>query len=420
MKVKTLSDAQQLDVQDPLRAYRERFFFPRGKDGKPKCYFCGNSLGLQLKEVPEYVERELKKWQDYAVEGHFLEPDPWFSYHELLTEPLADIVGALPKEVVAMNSLTVNLHLLLVSFYRPTSRRYKILTAAPLFPSDLYALQSQVQFHGLAPEEALVILRPKEHPYITLEQIQAVLEKEGERIALVFLEAVNYYTGQWVAMEAITKAAHRYGCLVGFDLAHAIGNVPMQLHDWGVDFAVWCSYKYLNGGPGTVGGCFIHERHLDKALPRFAGWWGHNKQTRFAMPEVFDPIPSAEAWQLSNAPIMAMACLRPSLYLFQKVGMYNLRKKSEQLTNFLVQNLLDLNDERLTLLTPLNPSERGAQVSIAIKEVGKKVYESLIQHDFVVDWRSPNCIRVAPVPFYNTFEEVFRFVQHIKATLAQL
>lgn len=319
-----------------------------------------------------------------------------------------------------MNSLTVNLHLLLVSFYRPTSRRYKILTAAPLFPSDLYALQSQVQFHGLAPEEALVILRPKEHPYITLEQIQAVLEKEGERIALVFLEAVNYYTGQWVAMEAITKAAHRYGCLVGFDLAHAIGNVPMQLHDWGVDFAVWCSYKYLNGGPGTVGGCFIHERHLDKALPRFAGWWGHNKQTRFAMPEVFDPIPSAEAWQLSNAPIMAMACLRPSLYLFQKVGMYNLRKKSEQLTNFLVQNLLDLNDERLTLLTPLNPSERGAQVSIAIKEVGKKVYESLIQHDFVVDWRSPNCIRVAPVPFYNTFEEVFRFVQHIKATLAQL
>ncbi|TAE55237.1 MAG: kynureninase [Bacteroidetes bacterium] len=414
----TPSFARQLDRHDSLRAFRERFHIPLQSNGDPYIYFCGNSLGLQPKTTKAYVEAELEDWARLGVEGHLHARSPWMPYHEFLTEPLARITGALPAEVVAMNALTVNLHLLMAGFYRPEGARHKILIESDAFPSDRYAVASQLRMKGYDPETALLTVSPRsgEHTLRT-EDIEQVLEAQGAEIALVLLGGVNYYTGQAFEMGRIAAAAHSQGCMVGYDLAHAVGNIPLYLHEWGADFAAWCSYKYLNGGPGAVGGVFIHEKHLsDPDRMGLAGWWGHNKATRFQMPPEFDPIPTAEGWQMSNAPVLSMAALRASLAIFDEAGMEALRQKSEIMSAYFLW-LIAQHSERLGIrvLTPADPAARGCQISLLAGPGGRRLFESLTREGVICDWREPNVIRVAPTPLYNTYEEIWRFVQVLAA-----
>ncbi len=410
--------AKQLDASDPLASYREQFHIPKTRQGTDCLYFCGNSLGLQPKALKAAMDQELHDWQNLGVEGHFHAKNPWMPYHEYLSESLARLVGAKPIEVVAMNTLSVNLHLMMVSFYRPSKQRYKIVIEAHAFPSDQYAVQSQIRYHGFDPEQALVELQPRpgEHSLRT-DDIEAYIEREGDSIALIMLGGVNYYTGQLFDMQRITQAGHKQGCIVSFDLAHAAGNVPLQLHQWGVDFACWCSYKYLNAGPGSVAGCFVHERHAQNAeIPRFCGWWGHDKQTRFKMGPDFQAIPGAEGWQLSNPPILSLVAVKTAMQIFDQVGMPALREKSVRLTGYMAFLLDQLNTEDIHILTPDDPEQRGCQLSIVVKENGRQIFESLTDAGVVCDWREPDCIRVAPVPLYNRYQDVHRFV----TLLAQL
>lgn len=411
------SYALRMDAEDPLRPYRDRFHLPLGKDGKPLIYFAGNSLGLMPKAARDYVQQELDDWAKLGVDGHFHGRTPWYSYHEVFREKAARLVGAKPGEVVMMNSLTINLHLMMVSFYRPTKQRYKILMEAPAFPSDTYAVKSQIAAHRFDPKDALVEISPREDEHtIHRGDIESLLEDHGDMFALVLLAGVNFYTGQVLDMRRIAAIALREGCTLGLDLAHAIGNVPLALHDWGVDFAVWCNYKYMNAGPGAVGGCFVHDRHgkrPDPKRPRLAGWWGNDPATRFAMhlqPD-FVPVPGADGWQVSNPPILSSAPLRASLDMFDEAGMDKLRAKSEQLTGYL-QFLIDqMPSERFDVITPREPAARGCQLSILVKDNPKALFAELEAAGVKGDFREPNIIRVAPVPLYNTFHEVWRFAQ---------
>ncbi|MGH9495588.1 MAG: kynureninase, partial [Candidatus Sulfotelmatobacter sp.] len=382
-------------------------------------YLCGHSLGLQPKTVRAYIEQELKDWADLGVEGHFHGKDPWMPYHRLLAEQIAALVGAQPQEVVVMNSLTVNLHLMMASFYRPTAQRHKIVIERAAFPSDQYAVKSQISFHGFDPATSLIELTPREGEFcLRDEDIELLIEREGESIALIMLAGVNYVTGQVYDMPAITRIGHSKGCIVAFDLAHAAGNIPLHLHEWGPDFAVWCSYKYLNGGPGCVGGCFVHDRHARAwNLPRFAGWWGHNETIRFQMGPEFQPMPGAEGWQLSNPPILALAPLRASLEIFTEAGIERLRAKSVSLSGYLAF-LLDQEQSRMfSIITPREPERRGAQISIRLHGQGRGLCDRLIVEGIIGDWRQPDTYRVAPIPLYNRYLDVYRFVQRFSSAI---
>ena len=415
----SLDYAKQQDANDPLSSFRDRFHFPQ-HNGQNTVYFTGNSLGLAPKSAMAALEQEVNDWAKYGVDGHFEAKHPWVNYHEMFAEPLGKLMGAKPVEVAAMNGLTSNLHFLMVSFYRPTKERYKIICEGKAFPSDQYALQSQVKFHGLTPRDTIVQLFPREgeHTLRTQDVLDAI-EREGDELALVMIGGVNYYTGQYFDMPTITKAGHEAGAVVGWDLAHAAGNLPMHLHDWDVDFAAWCSYKYMNSGPGSISGIFVHEKHVkNKKLNRFAGWWGHNKERRFLMEPDFDPIESAEAWQLSNAPVLAMAVHKASLDIFMEAGIENLREKSKKLTAYLEFVVNKISDESVNasfeIITPSNPEERGAQLSILSHGSGKELFDFLTQEGVIADWREPNVIRIAPVPMYNNFEDVYRFGEILK------
>ena len=409
------SFALRLDAEDPLAAYRGRFHIPGRADGQPVIYFCGNSLGLEPKAARAIIERELGAWERLAVDAHFKAESPWYSYHEIFRETGARLVGALPGEVVMMNGLTVNLHLMMVSFYRPTPARHKILIEDGAFPSDAYAVKSQIRYHGLDPAEALLIAGPRSgEAWIRTEDIEALLAERGEEIALVMMSGVHYLTGQVFDIERIAAAARRQGCAVGLDLAHAAGNVVLRLHDWQVDFAVWCSYKYLNGGPGAVAGCFVNQAHgKDKTVPRFAGWWGNDPDTRFLMhlQTEFVPRDGADGWQLSNPPIIAMAPLRASLGIFDEVGMEALRAKSVLLTGYLQYLIDQIPSERFQVVTPRDPPARGCQLSIRVREQPGELLQALAAEGIGVDFREPDVIRAAPVPLYNTFHEVWRFAE---------
>src|SRR6266403_2746581 len=408
--------AQKLDAEDPLRHFREKFHLPLGKDGKPLIYFAGNSLGLMPKAARKIVAQELDNWAELAVDAHHRAGTPWYSYHETLREPTARLVGAQPNEVICMNSLTVNLPLMMATFYRPTKSRNKILMEEPAFPSDTYAIKSQIVHHGFDPKEALILARPRAGEFtVRLHDIEAALKKHGEQIAVVVVGGVNFFTGQLFDIEEITSAARKRGCVVGFDLAHAIGNVPLALHDWNVDFAVWCSYKYLNAGPGAIAGAFVHERHATNTkLPRLAGWFGNDPNTRFRLhlePE-FIPVPSADGWQISNPPILSMAPLRASLAIFVEAGgMESLRAKSIKLTGYLEFLLTEIGSKKFTVITPREPGARGCQLSILAHEHPKKLFEELQIAGVKCDFREPNVVRVAPTPLYNTFDEVWRFAK---------
>lgn len=411
--------AVRQDEKDPLKNYREKFFIPVNKDKKEQIYFCGNSLGLQPKTVRACVEQELKDWELMGIEGVTQARNPWLPYHEFLTKQTAHLVGAKESEVVNMNTLSVNLHLMMVSFYRPTKKRNKVFIEGTAFPSDQYAVKSQLRFHGYD-ESSLIEIFPKQgESYIKTEDILDVIEKQGDEIALIMFAGVNYYTGQLFDLKKITETGHKKGCMAGFDLAHAAGNIDVQLHDWDVDFAVWCNYKYVNGGPGAIAGCFVHERyHSDKNIPRFEGWWGNDKQTRFLMKPDFVPIPTVESWQLSNPPILQLASLKASLDIFEETGIKNLREKSKKLTGYL-EFLLKENKltERLEILTPSDAEQRGCQLSLRFFGNGKEVFNKLIASDVICDWREPDVIRIAPTPLYNKFEEVWEFVEIVKGVL---
>jgi kynureninase len=416
MKYRSDKDfAAEMDNRDPLREYRSRFLFPLQENGEEKIYFCGNSLGLQPKSAREYVEQVMKDWAILAVEGHFRGENPWMRYQDTIAGQTARLIGANPAEVVIMNALTVNLHLMLVSFYRPAALRYKILIEANAFPSDQYAVKSQLRFHGYDPADALIELPLREGEVIhRSDDIEELIEKKGESIALIILGGINYYTGQVFDMEHITRAGHSKGCMVGFDLAHAVGNVEMELHNWSVDFAVWCSYKYLNGGPGAPAGCFVHERHNNKDTPRFAGWWGHDKETRFLMGPDFVPIRGAEGWQISNPSILPLAPLRAATDIFHETGMEKLIQKSRLLTGYLEFLVDQIGAEKITIITPREKKRRGCQLSLVVKNNGKAVFQELIESGVVCDWREPDVIRVAPAPLYNSFTDVFRFAEMLK------
>jgi kynureninase len=410
----SLAFAKQLDKADPLKAYRKQFHLPKVK-GKAAIYFTGNSLGLQPVSTQKYLAEELQDWAKLGVEGHLDSRRPWLYYHKFFKKSLAKLVGAKPIEVTAMNQLTVNLHLMLVSFYRPTAQRFKIITEAGAFSSDQYAVESQVKYHGLNPVETIVEISPRAGEFtLRTDDILETIRTHADQVALVMLGGVQYYTGQFFEIKKITEAAHQAGAYAAFDLAHAVGNVPLNLHKDNVDFAVWCSYKYLNSGPGGVAGAFVHERHASNfAMHRFSGWWGHHEGERFQMKKGFKPMPGVDGWQLSNFPVLSGAAHLASLELFDQVGMKALRKKSEQLTGYLEFLLNEINTagEFFTIITPANPKARGCQLSIFMKQKGKSVFNALTKAGVIADWREPNVIRVAPVPLYNTFEEVFRFVE---------
>jgi kynureninase len=411
--------AAAMDARDPLAHFRSRFFIPKTKTGEDCIYLCGHSLGLQPKTASAYIEQELRDWAKLGVEGHFHASHPWMPYHRLLTQQTAALIGAHPAEVVVMNSLTVNLHLMMASFYRPTTARHKILVEGGAFPSDQYAVKSQIRFHGFDPASSLLELTPREgETCMRDEDIEALIEREGGSLALILIGGVNYVTGQAFDMAGITKAGRRKGCIVGFDLAHAAGNIPLRLHDWGPDFAVWCNYKYLNGGPGCMGGCFVHERHARAwQLPRLAGWWGHDEATRFEMGPDFRPMEGAEGWQLSNPPILALAALRASLEIFCEVGLERLRTKSLLLTGYM-QFLLDQHDaSKCSLITPREENRRGAQLSIRLPRGGRKLCDQLAAAGVIGDWREPDTFRIAAVPLYNSYQDVYRFVQRFTASL---
>jgi len=411
----TLEFAKEMDAKDPLNSFREKFYFPTFHKNEV-VYFTGNSLGLQPKTVEGMIKEELDAWAKYGVEGHFLAKRPWFAYHENLTEKAAKVVGALPVEVVITHSLTTNLHLLMVSFYQPKGKRTKILCEAKAFPSDQYALESQVKFHGLDLKENLIEIAPREGEHlINEEDILAKIEELGDELAMVMIGGVNYYTGQLFDMEAITKAGHAVGAKVGFDLAHAAGNINLKLHDWGLDFAAWCGYKYLNSSPGGVSGIFIHERHAySPELPRFAGWWGYDKETRFQMEPGFNPMRGAEGWQLSNAPVLGMAAHLASLDIFDEAGMERIGEKRDALTaylEFIIDDVSKRNADRCTLeiITPREKTKRGAQLSILAHGQGKALFDALTEQGVIADWREPNVIRIAPAPLYNSFEDCYQF-----------
>ncbi len=410
----SIAFARQLDEHDALKNFRNRFLFPQ-HNGKDCIYFTGNSLGLQPKNTLTEIQKILDDWAVLAVEGHFKGDNPWMHFHDQLTKPLSNIVGCLPEEVVIMNSLTVNLHLMMVSFYRPTQQRYKIICEAKAFPSDQYAFESQVRFHGFDPGEAIIEVYPRngEHTLRT-KDILAVIEQHANDTALVLFSGINYYTGQYFDIKTITQAAHKAGAYAGFDLAHAAGNVELKLHEWDVDFACWCTYKYLNSGPGAVSGAYIHERFAtDKNFPRFAGWWGNNKQTRFKMEKEFDAIATAEGWQLSTPPALLLAAHKASLDIFEEAGIENIHAKRKVLTAYLHFILNDINQKNkepiIEILTPANEEEGGCQVSMFMHKNGKKIFDALTEEGVIADWREPNVIRVAPVPLYNTYEDVWLF-----------
>ncbi len=413
----TLNDiknkAQELDNQDTLKQFREKFLFPQ-HNGKNVLYFTGNSLGLQPKQTREYILQELNDWAQYGVEGHFHAKRPWFSYHELLTHKMAKIVGALPEEVVMMNQLTSNLHFLMVSFYRPSEKKRKILIEYPAFPSDIYAVQSQVKFHGGNPDTDVIMVRSEREDFVIDEaKIYETIERHQDEIAMILIGGVNYLSGQVFDIANITSFAHQFGIVCGWDLAHAAGNIALNLHDWEVDFAAWCSYKYLNSGPGSVGGAFVHQKYLNNLdLPVFAGWWGTDKNERFKMKPTFEPMPTAERWQLSNAPVLSMAVCLASLDIFEEATMPAITQKSKQLTAFLEEALMAVNTiygkEIFKILTP---QQRGAQLSVVCNlEHPKKFFNEWIQTGVIVDWREPNVIRMAPAPLYNSFEDIYNLV----------
>ena len=406
--------ARQLDQDDRLRGFRDQFHLPLGKDGHPVIYFAGNSLGLMPKAAREVVDQELENWAKFGVDAHHATGTPWYTYHEPLREPMARLCGAKPLEVICMNSLTVNLHLMMATFYRPTKSRFKILMEDPAFPSDTYAIKTQIRHHGLDPKEALVLARPRKGEFtIRTQDIVDLIDEQRDQLAVVIFAGINFFTGQLFEVEKITAAAHRHGVIAGFDLAHAIGNVPLALHDWNVDFAVWCSYKYLNAGPGAVAAAFVHERHaINTKLPRLAGWFGNDPNTRFQMQPEFSPVPSADAWQISNPPIFSMAPLRASLSIFDEAGgMEALRGKSIKLTGYLEFLLHDLGSQRFSVITPNEPRARGCQLSILAHEHPKELHQELGAAGVKCDFREPNVIRVAPTPLYNSFHEVWRFAK---------
>ena len=419
----SLAFANNLDREDPLAHMRDAFHIPQIKDSdQDEIYFCGNSLGLQPKLTAQYLQDELTKWQKLGVKGHFDSQYPWMPYHEFLTEESANLVGAKSTEVVCMNSLTANLHFMMASFYRPTAEKFKVLLEDHAFPSDHYAVESQVKFHGFDPDQAMILLKPRKgKECLHLEDILATIKIHANELALVMLPGVQYYTGQVFDMQAITQVAQAHDIIVGFDLAHATGNVEMHLHDWGVDFAAWCTYKYLNSGPGSVAGCFVHEKHHDNAdLPRFSGWWGHDKDTRFKMENQFIPIKSAEGWQLSNPPILSLAAIRASLDTIKQAGgIGELRKKSKRLTMYLRFLLQTRLAEHVDIITPDEPLS-GCQLSICITsddKPGKAVFDAIEAAGVTCDWREPNVIRVAPVPLYNSYVDCVKFVDILEASL---
>ncbi len=409
-----LEFARTMDQKDPLREFRNRFYIPQ-HGGQDCVYFTGNSLGLQPKTTSQYVQQELDDWAKMGVKGHFNATNPWMPYHEIFPKQLSKIIGCKENEVVVMNSLTVNLHLLMVSFYRPTKARYKIICEAKAFPSDQYAFETQVAYHGYDPAEAIVEVNPREgEQIIRNEDIISAIKQHGNSTALVLFGGVNYYNGQYFDLESITNAAHVVGAYAGFDLAHAAGNVELNLHDWDIDFACWCSYKYLNSGPGGVAGVYINEKHaVDTTLPRFAGWWGYTKGTRFKMEKGFEAIPTAEGWQLSNAPILSMAAHKASLDIFDEAGMKRLHEKRRHLSDYLLFIIDYCNEQTgekiIDVITPRNEKERGCQVSMLMMKKGRDIFDGLTKQGVIADWREPNVIRVAPVPLYNSFEDVCKF-----------
>jgi kynureninase len=418
----TLEFARLLDEQDELRSFREKFYIPF-VNGKECIYFTGNSLGLQPRTTQEYVVNELEDWAAFGVEGHFHARKPWMPYHEIFPKQLSKIVGCKENEIVVMNSLTVNLHLLMVTFYRPTMQRYKIICEAKAFPSDQYAFESQARHHGLNPDEVIIEVFPRQGEHVVrTEDIISTIRRQGDSVAVVLFGGVNYYTGQLFDIKAITEAAHTVGANAGFDLAHAAGNVELKLHEWNVDFACWCSYKYLNSGPGGVAGIYINEKHAaNTELPRFAGWWGYTKETRFYMEKGFEAIPTAEGWQLSNAPVLSMAAHKASLDIFEKAGMERLHAKRKLLSDyllFIVDNCNDQSGEKIIeVITPRNENERGCQVSMLMLRKGREIFDELTGQGVIADWREPNVIRVAPVPLYNSFEDIYRFGETISGIL---
>ncbi|MEQ9165910.1 MAG: kynureninase [Fulvivirga sp.] len=415
----SLQFAQSLDEKDTLKTYRNQFHIPK-INGKDCIYFTGNSLGLQPKSTRQFVEEELLDWEEFGVEGHFhAKKRPWFHYHKFSKEALASLVGAKPSEVVSMNSLTTNLHLMMVSFYRPSENKFKIIMEAGAFPSDQYAVESQVRFHGFDPTEAIIEVKPREgEATLRTEDIVTAIDKNAESIALVLFSGVQYYTGQFFDLKSITKAGHKAGAKVGFDLAHAVGNVPVNLDNSGADFAAWCSYKYLNSGPGGVSGIYVNERHANNPdLPRFAGWWGHNEEERFKMEKGFIPMEGADGWQQSNVNVLSSAAHMASLQVFKEAGIDKLRVKSLQLTGFLEYLIKSDLQDSVQILTPENTEERGCQLSLVVKKDGKKTFDTLTKEGVIADWREPEVIRVAPVPLYNTFEDVFNFYSIMKKVL---
>ena len=420
----TLEFAREMDAKDTLHSFREKFLFPTFHS-ENVVYFTGNSLGLQPKRAKQYILEELEDWAKYGVEGHFMSRRPWFAYHEHLTDCTAEVVGAKPKEVVVTHSLTTNLHLLMVSFYRPEGKRTKILCEAKAFPSDQYALETQIRFHGLDPQEHLVEITPRDGEHLIREEdIIEKIKDMGDDLALVMIGGVNYYTGQLFDMKLITDAGHAVGANVGFDLAHAAGNINLKLHDWGVDFAAWCSYKYMNSSPGGVSGIFVHERHANKPeLPRFAGWWGYDKETRFMMEPGFVPMEGAEGWQLSNAPVLAMATHLASLEIFHEAGMDRIGAKRDVLTAYLeyvINDVSERNKDRCTfeIITPKEVAKRGAQLSIHVHGQGKGLFNKLTEFGVIADWREPNVIRIAPAPLYNSFEDCYRFGEYLEKSIS--
>ncbi|WP_299255105.1 kynureninase [uncultured Aquimarina sp.] len=410
--------AKKLDQQDPLKSYRDQFLFPKVND-KQVIYFTGNSLGLQPKNTKKYVDDVMKDWAELAVEGHFYADKSWWDYHERMAKPLSKIVGAKPSEITVMNTLTVNLHLLMVSFYRPTKKRYKIICEEKAFPSDQYMLQSQVRFHGYDPNDAIVEIKKRkgEHNF-RIEDILSTVQSVGEECALILIGGVNYYTGQVFDMKTITQAGHKIGAFVGWDLAHGAGNIELKLHDWDVDFASWCSYKYMNSGPGNASGCFINERFHDrKDIPRFEGWWGTKKESRFLMKPEFEPMPNADAWQLSNAPILSLAPYLASLELFDAVGMDLLIEKRNLIVaylEFVLKSIDEEVDSSFEIITPSNQEERGTQLSVFLHGEGRKLFDYLMENGVITDWREPNVIRLAPAPFYCSYEDMYEFGQVLK------
>jgi kynureninase len=407
------------DREDPLSHYRSKFHIPKDSDGTDTIYFCGNSLGLQPKSTQSYIDQELKDWAELGVEGHMHGTNPWLSYHELLTDNMAQIVGAKPIEVVVMNTLTTNLHLMMVSFYKPTKIRYKILIEADAFPSDKYAVESQLRHHGYDEKEGLVLWHSRAGEELArYEDLEDIMKKHGHEIALIMIGGVNYYTGQFFDLKRITTLGHNHGCIVGFDCAHGAGNVKLDLHQSGADFAIWCTYKYLNSGPGSLSGVFVHERHAyDKNLNRFTGWWSHNKETRFKMRDDFDLLPGAEGWQLSNPPILSMAAIKASLDMFGEAGMDNLITKSRKLTGYFEFLLNELKNDNIKIITPSQPAERGCQLSIQVKNANKNLHQKLTEAGIISDWREPDVIRCAPVPLYNSFKDVYTMVERLKIIL---